>query len=75
MVLKSKMFRSLLNNTTDKTAIPPPINAEKKFVKKCKQMLEMKCPKILEGAMIREYLKDVEIKLIFKFGTTFLIFL
>ena len=57
------------------TAQSPPKRAEKKFVKICKQMFAIKCPNKLEGAIISEYFKVLDIILICKLGTAFLIFL
>lgn len=73
--LKSNKLKTLDNKITEIIATPPPITAEKKLVKKDRQMLDIKCPKRLDGAMISEYLKDKLIKLIFKFGIAFLIFI
>lgn len=53
--------------------IPPPIKAEKNSVNIYKQIFEIKCPNKLEGIIKSEYLNEVVIKLIFKFGTAFLI--
>ena len=47
----------LANTTTIKMAVPPPITAEKKLLKKCRQMFEMKWPIRLDGAIKSEYLK------------------
>ena len=73
--MKSNRLNSFANNTTDSIAMPPPMKAEKKFVNICRQMLEIKWPSKLDGAIIKEYLKDVAAKFTFKLGITFLIFL
>jgi len=69
---KLKIFAKI---KTERIAIPPPINAEKKLVKIWRQIFEIKWPKRLEGAIISEYLKEWDTKLIFKLGTAFFIFL
>ena len=57
------------------TAQSPPKRAEKKLVNMCKHMLAIKWPNKLEGAIISEYFKLLDIMLICKLGTAFLIFL
>ena len=72
--LKSNTLKVLHSKSVETIAIPPPIKAEKKGVNIYKHILEIKLPSKLQGAIINVYLKDVINKLIFKFGTVFLIF-
>jgi len=73
--LKLKILNNLHSKTTVRIAVLPPITAEKKLLKMCKQIFEMKCPNKLEGAIINEYLNEIPIKFMFMLGITFLIFL
>ena len=75
MIFQSNKLNTLLNIKTQIMAVTPPITAEKKLLNVCKHMLETKCPRMLDGAMINEYLNEVPIRFTDKFGTTFLIFL
>lgn len=51
----------------------PPTTAEKKLLRKCRQMFETKCPKRPQGKANIKYLALVFNKLNLKFGNTFFI--
>ena len=70
--LKSKIFNSLLKITKERTPNPPPKTADIKELKICRQILDIKCPSKLDGRIINEYFKEVNNRLIFRFGTTLL---
>ena len=68
-------MNNLLKIITAIIAIEPPITADIKLLKMCRQIFETKLPSILDGAIIKEYLKEVFIILILRFGIVLLIFL
>ena len=72
---KLNKLNVLASSNIPKIANEPPITAEKKGLNACRQMLETKWPRMLEGVIAREYLKEVEIKFILMFGIAFFIFL
>ena len=65
----------MLNRTTNKILIPPPITADKKFPITSTKIFATRCPKMLQGNIIREYLKVVDIMFSFKFGMVLFILL
>ena len=69
---RSQIFAKIINPIT---AMLPPTTAEKNVPIKYSKMFETRCPKMLQGAMIIEYLKESGRMFMFNFGITFLIFL
>ena len=57
--IKSKILNNFIKTIKLQIDIEPPITAEINGLNAYKDMLEIKCPKMLDGTIINEYLKDV----------------
>lgn len=72
---KSYKLNVFIKIKVDNKAIPPPIRPEKKFVKKCNNILLINPPNKLQGIVTKIYLKLVFNKLNLKEGIFFFIIL
>ena len=68
-------LNTLDNNRTQMMATIPPTTAEKKLLRNVRQIFETKCPKKLQGIIIRQYLTNVDVKFKDKSPSSALIFL